>query len=130
MAKAQRKTIDKILIFLGVVSTAVLLAFGFLAWWGYNFATTEVKTELSAQKIYFPPSGSPALTALPAADQAQMAKYSGQLLVNGEQAKVYANNFIAVHLNEVAGGQTYAEVSTKALANPTDQKLAIQKAVL
>ena len=28
-----------------------------------------------------------------------------------------------MHLNEVADGQTYAQVSSKALANPTDQQL-------
>jgi hypothetical protein len=29
-----------------------------------------------------------------------------------------------VHLKEMAGGQTYAQLSGKALANPNDQKLA------
>jgi hypothetical protein len=51
-------------------------------------------------------------------------------LLTGDQAKVYANNFIGVHLGEIAGGKTYAEVSAEALANPTDAKLQAQKAVL
>jgi hypothetical protein len=35
-----------------------------------------------------------------------------------------------VHLSEVAGGQTYAQVSTAALAAPTNSKLAAEKATL
>ena len=50
--------------------------------------------------------------------------------MNGTQAKAYANHFIAVHLEEVAGGKTYAEVSTEALKDPTNQKLQTQKTVL
>src|SRR5476651_1972979 len=102
MAKSQRKTIDTVFVLLGTVTAAVLLAVGGLAWHAYSFAKTSVQTELAAQKIFFPPQGSPAITALPATDQAEMNKYAGQQLVNGAQAKVYANNFIAVHLNEVA----------------------------
>jgi hypothetical protein len=59
-----------------------------------------------------------------------MEKYAGQQLVNGYQAKVYSNNFISVHLQEVADGQTYSEVSTAALKDPTNQKLQTEKAVL
>lgn len=130
MAKTERKAIDKVFILLGVATTAVLLVVGGLAWYGYHFATNTVKTELSQQKIYFPAQGSTAITALPAADQKEINKYAGQQLVNGQQAKVYANNFINVHLQEIAGGKTYAEVSTEALKDPTNQQLQAQKAAL
>jgi len=130
MAKAERKAIDKVFILLGTAMVAVLVVVGGLAWYGYHFATDSVKTELSQQKIFFPPEGSPAITSLPAADQQEMNKYAGQQLVDGQQAKVYANNFINVHLQEIAGGQTYAQVSTAALKDPTNTKLQTQKAVL
>jgi hypothetical protein len=130
MAKTERKAIDKVFILLGTAMTAVLLVVGGLAWYGYHFATNNVRTELSDQKIFFPPVGSPALTALPVSDRQQMEKYAGQQLVDGMQAKVYANNFIKVHLQEIAGGQTYSEVSTAALADPTNQKLQAQKQTL
>lgn len=130
MAKTERKAIDKVFILLGAAMTAVLLVVGGLAWYGYHFATSSVTTELSEQKIYFPPAGSAAIAALPAADQQAMNKYAGQQLVNGQQAKVYANNFIKVHLKKVAGGQTYSEVSTAAQKDPTNQKLQTQKVVL
>lgn len=105
-----------------------ILAFcaGFL-FWGNSFIHNQISTELTAQQIYFPAANSAAITALPnASDQAAMNQYGGQQLVNGEQAKVYANSFIGVHLTEVAGGQTYSQMSAKAMANPTDQKIAGQ----
>ena len=104
-----------------------ILAFcaGFL-FWGNAFIHNQISTELTSQQIYFPPSDSKAITSLPSADAAVMTMYAGQQLTTGEQAQVYANHFIGVHLQEIAGGQTYSQVSTKAQANPTDTKLAGQ----
>ena len=123
MAKSDRKTIDKVFVLLGAAMAVVLIVVGGLAWHAYDFAKSSVQTELSAQKIYFPPKDSPAITALPATDQTEMNKYAGQQLVNGTQAKVYADNFIAFHLTEVADGQTYSQVSTASIANPTNAQL-------
>jgi len=108
-----------------------ILAFcaGFL-FWGNSFIHNQISTELTAQQIYFPSANSAAITALPAADATAMNVYGGQQLTTGEQAKVYANSFIGVHLSEVAGGQTYSQMSAKAMANPTDQKIAGQVATL
>jgi len=108
----------------GLIGILVFCA-GFL-FWGNSFIHNQISTELTAQQIYFPPANSPAITALPSADAAAMNVYGGQQLTNGEQAKTYASSFIGVHLSEVAGGQTYAQVSTLAQANPTDTKLAGQ----
>lgn len=130
MTKSDRKVIDKVFVLLGTVATVVLVVVGGLAWYAGNFAHDNVRNELSAQKVFFPPKTSPALTALPASDRAAMETYAGQQLTTGDQAKVYANHFIAVHLSEVADGQTYAQVSTKALANPDDKTLQVQKTVL
>ena len=98
---------------------------GFL-FWGNSFIHNQITTELTAQQIYFPAANSPAITALPAADATAMNAYGGQQLTTGEQARVYANSFIGVHLSEVAGGQTYSQMSAKAMANPTDTKIAGQ----
>ena len=130
MAKSDRKTIDKVFVLLGAAMAVVLLVIGGLAWHAYDFAKSSVQTELSAQKIYFPPKGSPAIAALPAADQTQMNKYAGDQLVNGAQAKVYADNFIAFHLTEVASGQTYSQVSAAAIANPASPQLKAQAQTL
>src|SRR5919205_2657952 len=104
-----------------------ILAFcaGFLVW-GNSFIHSQISTELTAQQIVFPAADSKAVTSLPSQDAAAMKVYDGQQLTTGEQAQVYANHFIGVHLQEIAGGQTYAQVSSKAQANPTDTKLAGQ----
>lgn len=127
MAKSDRKTIDKVFILLGVASTAVLLVVGGLSWYAYRFATNSVHTELSAQKVYFPPAGSPALDPVEFPD---LQKYAGQLVDNGPKAKAYANGFIGRHLEKVAGGKTYSEVSAEAMKDPTNQKLQQQKQTL
>ncbi|TMC48449.1 MAG: hypothetical protein E6J14_11915 [Chloroflexi bacterium] len=95
---------------------------GFL-FWANSFSHGMVRDQLSAQQIYFPPAGSQALNPQEFPD---LQQYAGQQVVNGDQAKAYADGFIGRHLQAVAGGQTYAQVSTKSLANPTDTKLAGQ----
>ena len=55
-----------------------------------------------------------------------LQQYGGQQVVNGDMARAYANGFIGRHLDKVAGGLTYSQVSSKAQANPTDTKLAAQ----
>lgn len=127
MAKPERKAIDKVFILLGVVATVVLLVVGGLAWYGYKFATNSVHTELAAQKVYFPPKGSPALDP---AEFPDLQKYAGQLVDNGPKAKAYANGFIAKHLEKVAGGKTYSEVSAIAMKDPTNTTLQQQKQTL
>ena len=126
----ERKAIDKVFIMLGAMAAVVLIVAGGILLYGYSFATGMVKDQLSAQNIYFPTKDSESFKALPAEDQAEVGKYAGQQLVDGEQAKVYANNYIAVHLNGIAGGKTYAEVSTAAMQNPSDTALQTQKTVL
>ncbi len=108
---------------IAAVAAAGLVLVGILAVVGGNYDKQVVRDQLVPQKIFFPAAGSPAL--LPGVKQ-----YAGKQLVNGSQAKAYANNFINVHLSKVAGGQTYAQVSTAALAEPANKKLAEAKATL
>jgi hypothetical protein len=105
------------------VAAAGMIVVGVLAVVGGNYDKQVVHDQLAPQKIFFPPAGSPAL--LPGIKQ-----YAGQQLLTGSQAKAYADKFIDVHLSEVAGGKTYAQVSAAAIAAPKDQKLAAQKATL
>jgi len=124
----RRKVFDTLLTTGGLVVTVVLLVAGSLLMWGHSFANSNVHQQLSEQQIFFPAKGSPALA--PAAIGPYLNKYAGQQLLTGPQAKAYADHFIAVHLSEVAGGKTYAEVSTAALANPNDATLKAQAATL
>lgn len=128
--KSDRKTIDKVFVLLGVVAVLVLLAIGSIAWVASSFARSTVTQQLSAQKIYFPAKDSSAIAELPTVDQTQMDKYAGQQLVNGEQAKIYADNFIAYHLTKIADGKTYSQVSTAAQASPTNAKLKAEEQTL
>lgn len=95
-----------------------------------NYITGAVHDQLAAQKISFPTTNSASFKALPASDQQAMRVYAGQQLTTGAQAQVYADNYIAVHLSEVANGQTYAQVSAEARANPTNTALAGQVTTL
>lgn len=124
----RKRTFDALLVAGGLALAAILLVAGGLLAWGHSFTTSQVRSQLAAQKIYFPAAGSPSVRALPAADAAAMRPYAGQLMTTGVQAQVYADHFILVHLNEIAGGQTYAQLSAKAMAAPEDQKLAGQVA--
>jgi hypothetical protein len=125
-----RKFVDKVASTTGLLLAVVLLLAGGLMTWGYSFTNNQVKTQLLEQNVTFPPAGSGAITSLPAADQAQVAKYAGQKMLNGRQAQVYADHFIAVHLKEIAGGKTYSEVSAAAQADPSNAALASQVQVL
>ena len=59
-----------------------------------------------------------------------MRKYAGQQLTTGPQAEAYADHFIAVHLSEVAGGQTYSQVSAASQADPTNATLKTEAQTL
>ncbi|MEZ0110373.1 hypothetical protein ABH920_004388 [Catenulispora sp. EB89] len=79
----------------------------------------EVTSQLSEQLISFPAKGS---SGLPAAQ----AAYAGRQVTTGPQAKAYAD-MIETHIKEATGGRTYSQVSTAAMAAPTDTKLAGEK---
>jgi hypothetical protein len=122
----RRKTFDALAVIGGLVLALVLAVGGGLLIWGHNFVSDQVHTQLAAQKIYFPPAGSPAIKALPSNDAKAMTTYAGQLMTTGAQAQTYANHFIAVHLVKIGGGKTYAELSEAALTHPNNAALAAQ----
>jgi hypothetical protein len=117
----KRRTFDRVVSVAGLALAVLLLTAGGLLTWAHSFVHDEVHSELAAQKIFFPPEGSDAIAA---PEFAAMHQYAGQQLVTGQQAKTYADHFIAVHLQEIGGGKTYAQLSADALAHPNDTKLA------
>jgi hypothetical protein len=119
----RRRTFDLLATTVGLVLAVILLAAGGLLLWGHSFVNGEVHSQLAAQKIVFPANGSPAIKA---PEFAAMHQYAGQLMTNGAQAEVYADHFIANHLKVIGGGQTYAQLSAKALAQPKNVALAGQ----
>jgi len=119
----RRRAFDALAVTAGLLIAGLLLVAGGLLTWGHNFVTSEVHSQLAAQKIVFPPADSPAVAG---AQFAPMRQYGGQLMTTGAQAQVYADHFIAVHLAEIGGGQTYSQLSAKALAQPKNTALAAQ----
>ena len=114
MNKAIRWRIISLQAILVVVFAA---ASGFLFFEG-SFVTNQVQTELVAQKIYFPgPDQVKAGGALdPKEFPAEITSLAGQQVDNGDKARIYANDFIGKHLEGVANGQTYSQVSSAAIA--------------
>ena len=119
----RRRTFDVIVSAAGLLLVVVLAVAGGLLSWGHNYITHEVHSQLGAQKIYFPPKGS---SEIAAPQFKAMQQYAGQQLTTGAQAEVYADHFIAVHLQTAGGGKTYAQLSTDAMAQPSNTKLAAQ----
>lgn len=117
----RRRTFDALLATGGLILAAVLLAAGGLLTWAHTFVADQVTTQLAAQQIYFPPQGE--ATANPQIGP-YLNRYAGQQLTTGTQAKAYADHLIAVHIEAMTGGQTYAQLSAQAMAHPDDQKLA------
>lgn len=124
-----RSTIDKLISWTGVVVSITLLAASGGLFWAHRFIHNQVHDQLSAQRISFPEAGSKQIVSLPTSDQKAVNKYAGQQLLTGAQAEVFADHYIAVHLDEAGGGKTYSELSAASLANPSDSKLATQAQV-
>ncbi|HET6870419.1 MAG TPA: hypothetical protein VFH80_31185 [Solirubrobacteraceae bacterium] len=126
-----RKVFDILASIGGVAIVVALLIAGGLLTWGHSFVNSNVHTQLAQQQIYFPPKAAfdhpKAGTEITPSMIPSVSQFAGKQLLTGEQAKVYANNFIAVHLSEMPYGGVYSKVSAAALANPKDPKLAALK---
>src|SRR6202012_799257 len=112
----------------------VLVIAGGLLTWGHSFVNDNVHSQLAQQQIYFPPKAAfahpKAGTEITPSMIPSVSQYAGQQLVTGQQAQSYADNFIAVHITTMTVGKTYAQLSSAALANPNDAKLAAQVATV
>ncbi len=125
--KSNDHAVDNVFMVLAAVVAVALFVIGGLAWWAHSFTSDMVRTELSAQKIYFPEAGAPNFSP---ETYPELQKYAGQLVDSGEKAKAYANGYIGQHLRDAAGGKTYSEVSTLARQNPDDETLQQQRETL
>jgi hypothetical protein len=122
-----RAIIDKLLIGAGIGVMVVMIAGGVLAVWGENFSTSQVQSQLTQEKIYFPVAGSAALTP---AEFPTLQQYAGSQVDSGDKAKAYADDFIWHHMMKASGNKTYSEVSALSMASPQDAKLTALKSTL
>jgi len=120
----RRKTFDAILATGGLVLAIILVVAGGLLLWAHNFVDDNVHSQLAQQKITFPTT-----QGIAAQKDAEITKYvtpyAGQTVTNGQQAEVFANHYIKVHLAKTADGKTYSEVSSAFLQmDPKDPNYA------
>ena len=115
----KRRTIDSILIAAGAVMTVALVVAGSLLTWGASFSADYVDDELSSQNVVFPPAA-----ALEEEGRTDLLKYAGEQVNTGGEAEAYAS-FIDGHLQNIAGGATYADLGTP----EREAKAAVEAAI-
>jgi len=126
---------SRLTLAIGGFAAAVLLAVaGGLLLWGSTYVHNTVQNQLAAQQIFFPPQAAfahpKAGTEITPSMIPSVSQYAGQQMLTGQQAEAYADHFIAVHLTEIGGGKTYAQLSELAIAQPTNTTLADQVATV
>ena len=110
-----RKTFDKIASVIGLILGVFLLVLGGILQWGGNFASDQVKTQLSAQQITMPAD---TMNPKATSDVTTFFKDNGgKIMDNGKQAEMYADHYIAFHLSAMP---TYAAASGASRAAAAD----------
>jgi hypothetical protein len=99
-----------------------MIVAGILAIAGGSYAHKVVRDQLEPQKIFFSADAS----ELPA----KLKPYAGEQVDTAKEAKVFADDYIGLHLQGVAKGQTYSEVSGQFMKDPNNQQLAQQRQTL
>ena len=109
---------------LQAVMVVVLAGGAIFAYTLGTFTTSQIKDELTAQQIYFP--GTDQVKAGGALDPAEFPQeirdQAGNQVTDGNQARIYANDFIGIHLEKTANGDTYASIGPKITALQTQLK--------
>ncbi len=109
----KRRTIDSVLSGAGALVIVVLAVAGGLLTWGHNFADDYVHKELVSQNITFPDAAT-----LQQQGRGDLVQYAGAKVDTGGEAEAYAS-FINGHLQGIANGQTYADLSAPERAAKT-----------
>ena len=123
-----RKVFDILTSTGGAAVVVVLVIAGGLLTWGHSYVNNNVHDQLAQQQIYFPPK---AAFAHPKAGGEitpsmvpSVSQYAGQQLLTGDQAKVWSDNFMAVHLYNMPYHGLYSKISALAMAHPKNAQLA------
>ncbi|MFY1671938.1 hypothetical protein ACN27G_18490 [Plantactinospora sp. WMMB334] len=103
----KRRTLDLLFSIGGLGLAALLLVIGIVLTSNANFANNYVRDQLGAQNITFTPADQ-------LGDEEKqvecLVENAGQELTTGKQAECYANEYIGLHLKNMAGGRTYADL--------------------
>jgi hypothetical protein len=106
-------------ILLALAAAALIVAGPIMVWKGFD-GQSQIKAQLSAQKIVFPAKGSEGLPA-------NLQSYGGVTVTTGPQAKAYSD-MVETHVLAATGGKTYSQVSGEWIAGGMkDPTLAQQR---
>jgi hypothetical protein len=94
-------------ILLALAALTLFVAGPVMIYAGFH-GQSQVRHELTAQKITFPQQGSESLPA-------NLSGFAGQRVTTGPQAKAYAD-MVETHIMASTGGRTYSEVSSQWMA--------------
>ena len=101
-------TLQAVMVVVLVGASGFALAMG-------SFTTSQIHDELAAQSIFFPAADQIKTGGAldPAEFPQEIRDQAGTQVTDGNQARIYANDFLALHLQKVAGGLTYATIGPK-----------------
>lgn len=114
----------RIMVLQGVM-VVVLAAGAIFAFSLGSFTTDQIKQELTAQQISFPTTAAMNADTRKSEYPSELMNYvstTGVPVDNGDRARVYANDYLGIHLKDTAGGLTYATVGTKVSQLQAQQK--------
>lgn len=106
------------IVSLQAILVVVLAAASGFAFVEGSFVTNQVKDELTAQQIYFPAADQIKTGGAldPAEFPQEIRDQAGNQVTDGNQARIYANDFIGKHLQGIDGGRSYAQIGTQVSA--------------
>jgi hypothetical protein len=110
IVRLPRRTVDKLLVGVGLVAAIVFAAAGAMLMWGSNFAEDYVHDELASQNVVFPDEAS-----LVEEGRDDLVQYADEQVTTGAEAEAYAS-FIAGHMEGIADGKTYSEIDDRGAA--------------
>jgi hypothetical protein len=90
---------------------------------GYSFTSSQVRSQLQEQKVFFPKVGARDYQDLV---KAHLTQYAGEQVLTGTQAQIFANDIIGVDTAAISGGKTYAQLSNESMIDPSNTALANQ----
>ena len=103
------------IVSLQAVMVLVLAGASGFAFYEGSFVTGMIHDQLVAQQIYFPTADQikPGGALDPAEFPQEIRDQAGNQVTDGNQARIYAQDFLGKHLQGVAGGATYATMGGK-----------------
>ena len=102
--RMDRSLVDRLVSWTGAIVAFALAALGAAAIYGGSFALDNVKDRLEPQNIAFGPAAE-----MTAEERAEVGEFAGQTVDTGTEAEAYSR-YIGLHLTEIGGGKTYAEL--------------------